>query len=125
MLFRSRVSDYQTLIKLTIETDKQTRTVAGTLFGGKQPRLVEVNGIKLEAGLGENMIYVSNEDKPGLIGDLGKLLGGKDVNIANFHLGRGPDGAIALVEVDQAIDAGAISEIATLPSVIQAKALKF
>jgi D-3-phosphoglycerate dehydrogenase len=121
-----RAGDYQTLIRITVVTEKRTRTVAGTLFGDK-PRIVEVNGIKLEAGLGAKTLYVNNDDKPGFIGSLGSLLGKAGVNIAYFHLGRNEAGseAIALVEVDQPIPADLMAEIGKLPSVKQAKFLEF
>lgn len=121
-----RASDYQTLIRITVVTEKRTRTVSGTLFADK-PRIVEVGGIKLEAGLGPHMLYVNNDDKPGFIGSLGTVLGKAKVNIAYFHLGRNSAGseAIALVEVDQPVPADIIAEISKLPSVKQAKVLQF
>jgi D-3-phosphoglycerate dehydrogenase len=121
-----RAGDYSTLVRVTVTTDKRTRTVAGTLFGG-EPRVVEVNGINLEAGLGHRMLYVNNDDKPGFIGALGSLMGKAGINIAYFHLGRNEAGseAVALVEVDQDISADILAEIAKLPSVKQAKLLKF
>ncbi len=121
-----RTGDYQTMIRITVVTEKRIRTVAGTLFADK-PRIVEVNGIKLEAGLGEHMLYVNNDDKPGFIGNLGTLLGKSGINIANFHLGRHEENseAVALIEVDQPLSAELLTEIARLPSVRQAKALAF
>ena len=120
-----RLGDYQTLIRLTVVTEKRERRVAGTVFAG-QPRLVEVNGVKLEASLGEFMLFVNNEDKPGFIGNLGQLLGSAKVNIANFHLGRGEkDDAVALLEVDQAITPALLADISALPNVKQAKTLRF
>lgn len=122
-----RPGDYQTLIRITVETDRRSRTVAGTLFGGTRPRIVEVNGTPLEASVAPHVLFVNNEDKPGLIGNLGSLLGNSGINIANFHLGRHPQGqdAIALVEVDQPIDSALAKKIAELPSVKQVKALNF
>jgi D-3-phosphoglycerate dehydrogenase len=121
-----RAGDYNTLIRITVTTEKRTRTVAGTLFAD-QPRIVEVNGVKLEAGLGKRMLYINNDDKPGFIGALGSFLGTHKINIAYFHLGRNEAGseAIALVEVDQDISADLVAEIAKLPSVKQAKLLLF
>jgi len=121
-----RTSHYQTMIRITVVTEKRTRTVAGTLFGDK-PRIVEVNGIKLEAGLGARMLYVNNDDKPGFIGALGTLLGKSKINIAYFHLGRNDshNEAIALVEVDQPVPQEVLAEISGLPSVKQVKALQF
>jgi D-3-phosphoglycerate dehydrogenase len=94
---------------------------------GTQPRLVEHAGVKLEAALGSRMLYVNNEDKPGLIGGLGKILGEAKINIANFHLGRNDarNEAVALVEVDQDVSADVLAQITKLPSVKLAKVLHF
>ncbi len=123
---KEQSGNYQSLIRVTIETEKRERAVAGTLFAG-HPRVVEVAGVKLEANLGKHIIYVNNEDKPGLIGDLGKVLGEAKINIANFHLGRGDDrdDAVALVEVDEAVKDDIMVKIAALPTVKQAKFLQF
>jgi len=122
-----REGDYQTLIRLTVVTDKQTRSVAGTLFGGDRPRVVDVKGVPMEAELGSHMLYVTNEDQPGLIGGLGTVLGDAGLNIATFQLGRNKPGgdAIALVEVDQAVPADVLVKVTKLPNVVQAKALNF
>ena len=122
-----RAGDYQTLIRLTVVTDKQTRSVTGTLFGGNNPRVIDVKGVPLEAELRSHMLYVTNEDKPGLIGLLGTVLGDAGLNIATCQLGRTEAGgdAIALVEVDQAVPAEVLAKVAALPNVVQAKALNF
>jgi len=122
-----REGDYQTLIRLTVVTENQSRSVAGTLFGGDRPRIVDVKGVPMEAGLGSHMLYVTNEDKPGLIGRLGTVLGDAGLNIATFQLGRTATGgdAIALVEVDQEVPADVLKAVAALPNVVQAKALNF
>jgi D-3-phosphoglycerate dehydrogenase len=121
-----RTGDYQTLIRITVTTEKRTRTVSGTLFGNK-PRIVEVNGIKLEAGFTSRMLYINNDDKPGFIGSLGTILGKAKINIANFHLGRneGTSEAIAMVEVDHEVSADVLAEIAKTPGIKQLKALQF
>ncbi len=121
-----RSGDYQSLIRITVETDKRTRSIAGTLFAG-QPRIVELHGTKLEASLGHLMLYANNDDKPGFIGNLGRVLGEAGINIANFHLGRNDahNDAVALVEVDEEVGAAIVKTIADLPGVKQAKLLKF
>ena len=122
-----RQSDYQTLIRLTITTENQTRNVTGTLFGDDKPRLVNVKGVPMEAELGPHMLYVNNNDRPGLIGGLGTILGEAGVNIGTFHLGRTEPGgdAIALVEVDDEVSPEVLQAVANLPNVVQAKALSF
>lgn len=123
---RERSSNYQSLIRIVLTTEKRTREIAGTLFAG-QPRIVELHGVKLEAAVGDMMLYVNNEDKPGLIGKVGMLLGDAGVNIANFHLGRNDahDDAVALIEVDQEVPADVLRKIEQIPSAKQVKLLKF
>jgi D-3-phosphoglycerate dehydrogenase len=124
---RAEPVDYQTLIRVTVTTERRTREIAGTLFAGDKPRIVSVEGIALEAELGGNMLFVRNYDKPGFIGGLGNALGAAEVNIATFHLGRTGPGhdAIALVEVDQKITPAILDSVRALPNVIQVKALRF
>ena len=119
--------NYQTMIRVTVTTETQSRDVAGTLFADSRPRIVQVKGINLEAELAPHMLYITNDDKPGLIGALGTLLGDSGVNVATFHLGRARPGgdAIALIGVDQAIDDGVLTAVRALPHVAQARALNF
>jgi D-3-phosphoglycerate dehydrogenase len=121
-----RAKDYQTLIRLTVETERATRSVSGTLFGGDKPRVVEVNGIPLEAELGEHMLYVTNKDRPGFIGNLGLTLGEAGINIATFGLGRSDAGsdAVALVNTDGLVDEGTLQKVRSLPDVVQAEVLQ-
>ena len=118
---------YQTLVTLTVTTERQTRSVSGTLFGGSLPRLVDVNSIHIEAEVGPHMLYVINDDKPGLIGALGSMLGQAGVNIASFHLGRPKVGgdAIALLNLDQRVTEAVLAKVQALPHVRQAQALAF
>ncbi len=122
-----RPGDYQSLMRLAVATDRRTRDVAGTLFGGDKPRIVEIKGIRIEAELGRHMLYTTNEDKPGFIGRLGTLLGEAGVNIATFHLGRSAPGAdaIALIEVDQPLSDAQLAQVRAIPGVVQAEALVF
>ncbi|MEC7943160.1 MAG: phosphoglycerate dehydrogenase [Pseudomonadota bacterium] len=122
-----RDSEYQTLIRLSVETENQSRTVSGTLFGGDKPRIVEINGIKLEAELGKNMLYMVNRDRPGFIGRLGTFLGDANVNIATFQLGRVSPGsdALALIQVDGELTDEVLDKLSSLPDVVQARALSF
>jgi D-3-phosphoglycerate dehydrogenase / 2-oxoglutarate reductase len=119
--------DYQNLMRVTVTTERRQRTVAGTVFAGNRPRLVEIEGIPLEAELGRHVLFVHNHDKPGFIGALGQTLAAAEVNIATFHLGRTAPGhdAIALIEVDQPLTAPLIESVRLLPNVIQAKTMRF
>ncbi len=124
---QDQVEGYQTLVRLTVETERGERSVAGTLFQERRPRLVEVRGIPVEAELGPHILFVRNEDKPGFIGALGNLLGDAGINIATFHVGRTAPGdeAIAMVEVDQAVPDDVLKAICSLPHTMQCKSLRF
>lgn len=93
---------FDAYIKLTVETDSRTRTIAGTVFSDGKPRFIQIKGINIDAEVGANMLYTTNRDVPGIIGTLGKTLGEHEVNIANFTLGRTQSGedAIALLYLD-------------------------
>lgn len=123
----SSEAEYQNYIEVELLTEKQRRTVTGTLFAN-EPRIVKINGVHLEVGLSPYMIFVKNEDKPGLIGELGTLLAKEKINIANFHLGRNPNKqgmAIALIAVDSDVSSKVIAAINEMASVTQAKFLTF
>ena len=122
-----RPSEYQTLVRVTVETDRQTRSVAGTLFGNASPRLVEIKGIKVEADFGRYMLYVTNQDRPGFIGRFGATLSDAGINIATFHLGRAAAGgdAICLVSVDEPVPETVLATVRALPLVVQATSLEF
>jgi len=118
---------YESYIRLTVRTERQERSVAGTVFADGKPRIIQIKGINMEADLGPHMLYVTNDDKPGFIGALGLTLGNAGVNIATFHLGRQSRGgdAISLVEVDEPIPPEVLRAVQSLPHVNQAKALRF
>jgi D-3-phosphoglycerate dehydrogenase len=83
-----RQCDYETLLRVTIMCEDDERTIAGTLIGGKKPRIVEVQLIAIESDFPQNLLYLRNYDSPSFIGDLGSLCGQHGLNIAAFRLGR-------------------------------------
>ena len=114
-------------MRLTVTTEQQVRSVAGTIYSDGQPRFIQIKGINLEAEPQPFMLYTTNADIPGYIGALGTTLGALGVNIATFALGREvKDGeAIALLGVDAKINDETLKVISSLPQVKQAKALTF
>jgi D-3-phosphoglycerate dehydrogenase len=118
---------YETYIRLTVHTDEMERSVAGTVFSDGKPRIIQIKGIELEADFGKNMLYVTNQDKPGFIGAIGTLLGNANVNIATFNLGRQAEGkdAICLVQIDEPVPDSVLYAASKLPQVKQAKRLAF
>jgi D-3-phosphoglycerate dehydrogenase len=122
-----REGDYHTLLQVTAETKAGSRTVAGTLFGNAAPRLVELFGVKVEADLAGDMLYVVNEDAPGFIGRLGTTLGEAGINIGTFHLGRveAAGEAVLLLSVDEPVGPEVIAKVEKLPGVKVVRALRF
>jgi D-3-phosphoglycerate dehydrogenase len=122
-----REGDYHTLVRVTAGTPTGERSVAGTLFGNAAPRLVEIFGIRVEAELTGEMIYIVNDDQPGFIGRLGTMLGEAGVNIGTFNLGRRAAGgeAVALVSVDGHIGRDLVQRLKALPGVRVVKPLRF
>jgi D-3-phosphoglycerate dehydrogenase / 2-oxoglutarate reductase len=120
-------SAYASYISLTIKTERQERSISGTVFSDKTPRIIQINGIDMEAKFAKNMIYITNQDKPGFIGLLGTSLGLAEINIANFQLGRDVIGgdAIALIEIDESLSDEMLKNISSLKNVIQVKPLAF
>jgi D-3-phosphoglycerate dehydrogenase len=119
--------DYHTLIRLTVATEKGDRSIAGTLFGGGKPRIVEINNVPIEAELGAHMLYVVNQDKPGFIGSLGTTLGEAKINIATLHLGRTAPGgnATVLIQVDEPVTEAVLAKVKAIPQVVQVRTLRF
>ncbi|MEM0922833.1 MAG: phosphoglycerate dehydrogenase [Pseudomonadota bacterium] len=118
---------YGSYIRLIVTTDQKTRTVAGTVFSDGRPRFIQIKGIGLEAEPQPNMLYTVNTDEPGYIGALGMKTGDLGINIASFNLGRSQKGgeAITLMGVDDPLAPETLAEIAALPQVREAKALRF
>jgi len=124
---REQQGAYENYVRLTVKTERQERSVAGTVFSDGRPRLIQIKGINMEAELAPHMLYITNEDKPGFIGSLGTALGNAGVNIATFNLGRQTPGgdAIALIEVDGEVTPEVLETVNALEHVVQAKPLKF
>jgi D-3-phosphoglycerate dehydrogenase / 2-oxoglutarate reductase len=122
-----REGDYHTLLAVTVGTGDGERRVAGTLFGNRAPRLVDIFGVEVEAELTPRMIYIVNTDAPGFIGALGTSLGQAGINIATFNLGRRKAGgeAVALVAVDDPVSAEITDELRRLPGVHEVIPLSF
>jgi D-3-phosphoglycerate dehydrogenase len=124
---RDAEGDYDSLITLTVVTDRQTRSVSGTVYADGRPRIVNIKGIRMDAEFAPSMLYVTNQDKPGFVGRFATLLGQAGINIATFHLGRESAGgnAIALVEIDGVVPAEILAMVRQIPHVQQVKPLQF
>ena len=73
---REAEGDYDSLITVAVTTDRQTRSVAGTVYADGRPRIINIKGIRMDAEFGPSMLYVTNQDKPGFVGRFATLLAG-------------------------------------------------
>lgn len=126
-ILREADADYESLMTLAVTDGGQVRTMAGTVFQDGRPRLVSLEGIKVDAPFGAQMVYVSNEDRPGFVGAFASLLGDAGINIATFALGRvSPGGrSVALAEVDGPVPDDVLARVHDLTNVHKAKVLRF
>ena len=124
---KDEYSAYESYIRISLISKKEIFSIGGTTFSDGKPRIVQINGINLEAELMTNMLYVTNNDVPGLIGSLGNILGNEGINIASFNLGRTAPlkDAIALIGIDSPVNEKVINEVKKLESVVNVKSLNF
>ncbi len=118
------------VLSIQVDTKDEEHVVKGAVLRENTPRLLHVDGIDIEAPLEPNLIYLRNQDVPGVIGKIGTVLGAHNINIANFSLGRrdskpnNPAEAIAVVHVDSPVSESVLAELKKIPAIEQAKAIQ-
>jgi D-3-phosphoglycerate dehydrogenase len=117
---------FSNLMVLRLKSSDSDLSVAGTLFGRSHPRLVDVNGVEVDAIPQGHLLLIKNDDTPGVVGHLGTLLGARSVNIARMTVGRksGSGRAVMLIEVDQEVSPDMLSEVRRVAGVREARALR-
>ncbi|HVB38307.1 MAG TPA: phosphoglycerate dehydrogenase [Vicinamibacterales bacterium] len=116
----SRPRPFTSVLSVKLQTSAGERWVEGTVFEDGSLRLVLVDGVALEAPLGDTLLVVANDDQPGVIGSVGTILGGHGINIASFALGRADGGAVGVLNLDSPRDelsAALLDEVRTVPAV--------
>jgi D-3-phosphoglycerate dehydrogenase len=88
--------DFQSLVTVTVSDDEDELSISGTLFAGDDPRIVRVDGYRVDAVPHGRILIARNRDEPGVIGFIGTVLGENDVNIAGMYNGRETIGGEAL-----------------------------
>jgi D-3-phosphoglycerate dehydrogenase len=117
---------FANLIALRLKTSDEDLSVAGTLFGPNHLRLVDVDGVEVDTIPQGNILFVRNEDTPGIVGHIGTLLGQRSVNIARMGLGRKPGSgrAVMLIEVDSEIPPELLAELDQVPGVRETRFIR-
>jgi D-3-phosphoglycerate dehydrogenase len=115
--------DFITLVEVVVRNEKNESRVAGTIFGRGEQRIVIIDSYRLDAVPEGQMLVLQNDDQPGVVGRVGTFLGDHKINIAQLYLSRNRAGgtALAVYQVDSALDAATLAELAKAPHVLSVK----
>jgi D-3-phosphoglycerate dehydrogenase / 2-oxoglutarate reductase len=118
---RSQSDEYVNLITVTARADGLTNKVAGTIFGRKNPRVVNINNFRLELTPQGKFLIIHNNDKPGAIGHIGTLLGDAKINISRMRVGQeeGSDKTLIFIRTDNPIPDAVMEQLRRLPLIIE------
>lgn len=114
----ANTSGYKNKVSIKITTQNSTHSISGTIFDEDVQRIVEINNFALDVEPNGHMILFSNSDVPGVIGEVGKLLGDNNINIADFRLGRNSKGALAVIIVDEEVNSDILNKLLSLKAAI-------
>ncbi len=121
----SSSGDYPHLVGVTLSGSGRKVSVQGTLFGERDPRVVEFEGFRLEFRPEGKLLVLRNQDVPGVVGKIGSLLGEAGVNIGDIHLARqgrgGQEQALAVLRLDEEPPARTLEALVELPEVTWAR----
>ena len=122
----SHLQDFANFISLEVTLTKESHTITGTLFGKTDSRIVKIDDFFLDATPKGNLLFIHNEDKPGVVGEVGTILGKNSINIAEMTLGRKDDhkSAITVINTDSDVPDTVIEQIKKSPKIIDCKLLK-
>ncbi|MCL0042221.1 phosphoglycerate dehydrogenase [Thermodesulfovibrionales bacterium] len=117
--------DYQGIIAMRIKSPDGELQVDGTLFSKRDQRIVKIDNFTVEIVPEGNMLFMYNNDKPGVIGDIGALLGENNINIARMHFGRDKAGGLAtsVVNIDSPVSGEIVEKIRNLPNILSVKVI--
>jgi D-3-phosphoglycerate dehydrogenase len=122
---RAVVEDNQSTPRLIIEvkSGKETRRIAGAVFSDGQPRVLEINGYHMDIVPNGPMVFILNEDKPGMIGMVGNEFGSAGANIADMALSRRGTNAMMVLKLDQAPDKTLLDRLRGKPGIVKVAAI--
>ena len=122
----AQVQDFASLICVEVETDKGSNSLVATLFTKVSPRLVKLNDFYVDSVPEGYMLFVSNKDVPGIIGQIGMILGNNKINIAAMSFGRNEKGgkAVSILNIDSDVPKKVLDEIKNSKDIYEAKLVK-
>jgi len=122
----SEITDFANLICVEIKSDKKKHFIMGTLFANKEPRIVKIDKFYVEAIPDGYMLVVSNNDVPGVVGNIGTVLGKAGINIAGISFGRDKKTgqAISLLNVDSEVPKNILKKLNDVKDINGVKQVK-
>ena len=117
---------FSNLISVKVCSDKDSKTVAGTVFGSYGERIVKIDNFSTDVAPNGFMLITSHTDKPGIIGKVGTLLGDSKINIASMDVGRESIGgkAVMVLSVDNLISEDIIKKVNKIEGITDTKLVK-
>ena len=118
---------FKNFVQLSVWTDKEKLSVGGTVFEENRARIVTIDGFSMEIEPSGIIIVIKNYDKPGVIGQVGTILGENNINIADFRLARkrGGEEALALVKIDIPAPPSVVDKLSQISGILYIKQIKF
>jgi D-3-phosphoglycerate dehydrogenase len=118
--------DYPNLIACRAYWDGGQRLLAGVLFGGGEPRIVQVDNYRLEAKPEGVVLIMQNQDVPGVIGQVGTILSAYEVNIGEWRLGRDQPGgeALSFINLDSEPPEAVLDALSKIRALTRARLVK-
>ena len=122
----SDAGDFTSLVTIQVEADKKTSRIAGALYGRRDPRIVQLDNFRVEIIPEGHMLFILNYDRPGVIGEVGQVLGAHQINIARMQCSREEKGgqALLIVGVDAPLPADVLRAITSAQNIISVKLVR-
>ena len=111
---------------MTLKTDKGETRVSGTIFGKSDARIVEIQGYRVDAVPSGTMIVTRHQDRPGVIGKVGMILGKLNINISGMVVGRDAvrGDAVMILTVDDEVPTATLKQMISEAELYDAKYVK-
>lgn len=122
----ARRAAFSNSLGIALKTESDSASVLGMVGMRGALRILGINDIDIEAPLRGTILYIRNQDVPGVIGRVGTILGNRQVNIASFALGRDREAgeALGLVNVDNPVPQSVLAEIRSIPALREARVVE-
>lgn len=119
----SKKTEFTSLVVASLTTDEGTTSVSGTIFRAKEPRIVRIDRFILEALPEGVILVVRNQDRPGVVGSIGSILGENKINISRMQLGLDQPSkqAIMLINVDSKVPPKILEKLNAIEGMVSVK----